>query len=259
MNTLNRISLPGLLLGLIILLCGCQSGPIGPDGKFTWGQRGTGEASNPSAGTTAEANPADSGSNIDKLSADNESLHAELAKARQQFRVTVGELDLVKEQLKDANAKLANQAGIDLSADSAGQATTLDTVSIEGVVVGRDKNMVRIELPRAQLFNANTATISNDGKTLLDRVGAAVKQQYPNQQITLEAHAASGLTPLDDHQQAIQQVTALYNYLVGMTQLPANQLSLASKGNNHPRYSTASEQGREANQRIELIVSPETY
>ena len=128
-----------------------------------------------SAGTTAEANPADSGSNIDKLSADNESLHAELAKARQQFRVTVGELDLVKEQLKDANAKLANQAGIDLSADSAGQATTLDTVSIEGVVVGRDKNMVRIELPRAQLFNANTATISNDGKTLLDRVGAAVK------------------------------------------------------------------------------------
>ena len=35
--------------------------------------------------------------------------------------------------------KLANQAGIDLSADGAGQATTLDTVSIEGLFVGRDK------------------------------------------------------------------------------------------------------------------------
>ena len=75
----------------------------------------------------------------------------------------------------------------------------------------------------------------------------------------LEAHADSGLTPNDDHQQAIQQATSVYNYLVGMTQLPANQFSLASKGKNQPRYSTASDQGREANNRIELIIYPETY
>ena len=248
------------LLCLLLVTSGCQSGPIGPDGKFNWGRKENNSNDTDTTGSSTGATEANSAASpLEKLTADNESLHAELAKARQQYRVTVGELDLVKQQLKDANAKLSNSGGVDLSAGNAEAASTLDVVSIEGVVVGRDGKRVRIELPRTQLFNANTVTISNDGKTLLDRVAAAIKQQYVNQQITLEAHATSGLTPNDDHQQAIQQVTTIYNYLVGMSQLPATQLSLASKGNNAPRYSTASEQGREANQRIELIIYPETY
>ena len=240
------------------MLAGCQ---IGPDGKFSWNQKKNpissdiALAGDNTGNTTSPAN----GSALDKLTADNESLHAELAKARQQFRVTASELDLIKQQLKEANDKLANNAGIDLSAGNASSVNTLETVSIEGIVVGREKNTIRIELPRTQLFNANTVTISNNGKTILDRVAAAIKQQYPNQQLMLEAHADSGLTPNDAHQQAIQQATSVYNYLVGMTQLPANQFSLASKGKNQPRYSTASDQGREANNRIELIIYPETY
>lgn len=243
---------------LCLMLAGCQ---LGPDGKFSWSNKDStaaGETSTAGANAENSSSPT-TGSAMDKLTADNESLNAELAKARQQFRVTASELDLVKQQLKDANNKLANSSGIDLSADNSEGNSALESVSIEGIVVGRDKNNIRIELPRSQLFNANTVIISNGGKTILDRVAAAIKQQYPNQQIMLEAHAASGLTPNDDHQQAIQQTTAVYNYLVGMTQLPANQLSLASRGNNQPRYSNASEQGREANQRIELIVYPETY
>ena len=243
---------------LFLLLAGCQ---IGPDGKFRWNSRGELDSTNtsPQARSGNRAASDSSKSTVDKLTADNESLHAELAKARQQFRVTASELDLVKQQLKDANEKLIDNAGIDLSADTTESANKLEPVSIEGIVVGRDRNTIRIELPKSQLFNANTVTISNEGKAILDRVAAAIKQQYPNQQIMLEAHAASGLTPNDDHQQAIQQATAVYNYLVGMTELPDGQFSLASKGNNNPRYSTASDQGIEANQRIELIVYPETY
>ena len=254
MNSIARYS----TFLLLTMLAGSQ---IGPDGKFSWSQKNNGTPPNTSTTGDASGNSssATAGSAQEKLTADNESLHAELAKARQQFRVTASELDLVKQQLKDANDKLANNSGIDLSANNAEPTKALESVSIEGIVVGREKNNIRIELPRAQLFNINTVTISNEGMAILDRVAAAVKQQYPNQQIMLEAHAASGLTPNDDHQQAIQQATAVYNYLVGMTQVPANQLSLASKGNNHPRYSNASEQGREANQRIELIVYPETY
>ncbi|MEL0096769.1 MAG: OmpA family protein [Planctomycetaceae bacterium] len=254
MNTLTKYYTALLLL----LLAGCQ---IGPDGKFRWNSRAELDSANTPVQTSSEnsATSKISTSTVDKLTADNESLHAELAKARQQFRVTASELDLVKQQLKEANEKLVDKAGIDLSADTAESANKLEPVSIEGIVVGRDKNTIRIELPKSQLFNANTVTISNDGKTMLDRIAAAIKQQYPNQQIMLESHAASGLTPNDDHQQAIQQATAVYNYLVGMTQLPTGQFSLASKGNNNPRYSTASDQGIEANQRIELVVSPETY
>lgn len=242
-------------LFLLLTLAGCQ---IGPDGKFSWNKKDNPVSSDTTLAGESTASPAND-SALEKLTADNESLHAELAKARQQFRVTASEVDLIKQQLKEANDKIANNAGIDLSADNAPSANTLEAVSIEGIVVGRDKDTIRIELPRSQLFNANTVTISNDGKTMLDRIAAAIKQQYPNQQMMLEAHAASGLTPNDDHQQAIQQATSVYNYFVGMTQLPANQFSLASKGKNHPRYSTASDQGREANQRIELIIYAETF
>ena len=89
------------------MLAGCQ---IGPDGKFSWNQKENpissdiALAGDNTGNTTSPAN----GSALDKLTADNESLHAELAKARQQFRVTASELDLIKQQLKEANDKLAN-------------------------------------------------------------------------------------------------------------------------------------------------------
>ncbi len=157
------------------MLAGCQ---IGPDGKFSWNKKDNPVSSDTTLAGESTASPAND-SALEKLTADNESLHAELAKARQQFRVTASEVDLIKQQLKEANDKLANNAGIDLSADNAPSANTLEAVSIEGIVVGRDKNTIRIELPRSQLFNANTVTISNDGKTMLDRIAAAIKQQYP--------------------------------------------------------------------------------
>ncbi len=246
-----------LLLPVLIMMVGCQ---VGPDGKFQWNRPGDSSTQGEGGGAGPDLSEATSGeSTVDQLTTRIDELNNDLAQARRQFRVTANELDLVKQQLKDANARLANNSGIDLSADTASSSTTLDAVSIEGLVIGRDGNNIRIEVPRSQLFNANTIALSNEGKTILDRVAAAVKQQYPKQQVMIEGHAASGLTPNDDHQQAIQQTTSVYNYLVGMTQLPANQFSLVSRGNNHPRYSTASDQGREANQRIELVVRPDTF
>ena len=92
--------------------------------------------------------------------------------------------------------------------------------------------MVRIELPRAQLFNANTATISNDGKTLLDRVGArrqtAISRSANNSRSPCRIRPDNLMTIVS--RLPINKSPALCNYLVGMTQLPAESAFTGIQG-----------------------------
>ena len=98
---INRYCKPALVVAVCLISWGCQSGPIGPDGKFAWNQN--------QQQATDNANESDQNRQVNQLNNDNESLHAQLAQARQQYRVTSQELELIKSELKQATDKLANQ------------------------------------------------------------------------------------------------------------------------------------------------------
>ena len=261
---INRYCKPALVVAVCLISWGCQSGPIGPDGKFAWKQS--------QRQATDSANESDQKQQVNQLNNDNESLHAQLAQARQQYRVTAQELELIKSELKQATDKIANQPNPDQPANaappavedaipvpSATSAQSLPLVDIQGTTTGRDGNTIRIEVATTTIFSADGITVSSAGQTLLDQIASAVTTNYNKQIITIEAHAYQGDTPTEHHDQAARQAIAIYQYMQTQRLLPENQFIVMSRGSSAPRYSTATEQGRRGNSRIEFIVSPKPF
>ena len=84
---------------------------------------------------------------------------------------------------------------------------------------------------------------------------------YPRQLIGVEGHYdAGGAVPAGTNllQFTNARAMAVYNHLLTRGNLRAEQLHVAGYGGNHPVFSNATPAGREANQRIELVVYPET-
>jgi flagellar motor protein MotB len=261
---INRYCKPALVVAVCLISWGCQSGPIGPDGKFAWNQS--------QQQATDDANESDQNRQVNQLNNDNESLHAQLAQARQQYRVTAQELELIKSELKQATDKLANQPNPAQPANlappavedaipvpSATNAQSLPLVDIQGTTTGRDGNTVRIEVATTAIFSPDGITVSSAGQTLLDQIASAITTNYSKQMITIEAHAYQGDTPTEHHDLAARQAIAIYQYMQTQRLLPENQFIVTSRGSSAPRYSTATEQGRRGNSRLEFIVSPKPF
>ena len=249
---LQKTHLGIAICGICVIQCGCQSGVIGPDGKFVWNQqqRQAAELAQESAQTLQ----------VDQLNSDNESLHAQLAQARQQYRITAKELELTKTQLQQTTEKLAGQSSPENTPVPLIATTKkLTLVDIEGVIIGRDGDTVRIEVPAASIFSPGGTTISSAGETLLDRITNSITTHYAQQLVTIEGHAYSGVSTEEHHLRATQQSLSIYRFFQAQRLLPDQQFVITSRGSSKPRYSTASEQGRTANQRIEFIIHPTQY
>ena len=262
--SINRYFKPAIFVGICLISWGCQSGPIGPDGKFAWNQS--------QRQATDSANESAQQQQVNQLNNDNESLHAQLAQARQQYRVTAQELELIKSELKQATDKLATQTNPNqpathtpptitdaLPVPSAANEQSLPLVDIQGTTTGRDGNTVRIEVATTNIFSPDGVSISSVGRTLLDQIASATTTNYSKQIITIEAHAYQGATPAEHHDLATRQAIAIYRHMQIQRLLPANQFIVMSRGSSAPRYSTATEQGRRGNSRIEFIIAPKPF
>lgn len=261
---INRCYKPALVIAVCLISWGCQSGPIGPDGKFAWNQS--------QRQATDSAVKSDQSQQVNQLNNDNESLHAQLAQARQQYRVTAQELQLIKSELEQATSKLANQPNPEQPANlappavedaiqvpSAPNTQSLPLVDIQGTTTGRDGNTIRIEVAATTIFSPDGIAVSATGQTLLDQIANAITTNYSKQNITIEAHAYLGDTPTEHHDIAARQAIVIYQYMQTQRLLPERQFIVMSRGSSVPRYSTATEQGRRGNSRIEFIVSPNPF
>jgi chemotaxis protein MotB len=213
------------------------------------------------------------------LDADNNNLHAELAKSQQQVQFLYEKIDKLSRQLTDTanqlkEVQLARQdaeqrvAAIQASTRHRGGATitandslsqSLQLISIPGVEVNRDNDVIRIVLPTDRLFVADTAQPQPSAQYLLDQVADAISRNYPRQMIGIEAHTDSGPAPASTaHQLAALQSVAVYSTLTGRNRLPSRQLFTVAHGANHPLASNGTAAGRSKNRRVEIVVYPDT-
>ncbi len=213
------------------------------------------------------------------LDADNRDLHSELAKSQQQVQLLNDKLALLSKQLADSAGQLqAEQVAkkeaerraetIQASTRMRGGATitannslarSLDMITIAGVEVRRDNDVIRIELSSDRLFVAGTAQLQGSAQYLLDQVADAVTRNYSRQMLGIEAHTdANPAGTAATQQLAGTQALAVFSSLTSRNRLPANQLFTVSHGANHPLASNATPAGRAKNRRIEIVVYPET-
>lgn len=229
-----------------------------------------------------------------ELDANNQDLHSRLAQTQQQNRVLEDQVRLMRQQLNDTAQQLAQVvqsrqeieqramqtqqqaqeqvAALNATMSRRGSATitannsvrrNLTAITITGINVRQDGDVVRIELPADRMFNVGTASLTNDAIAVIDQVAAAIRQNYAQQVIGVEAHTDSG--PLQGsawrskHQLSAAQAVAIFDQLSDRHQFPPQQLFVLGHGPNYPIASNATPAGQQRNRRVEIVIYPETF
>lgn len=267
-------------LCLLIAICACVSGCkqnrfFGPQGVTGWPA-----ASNQSQGGPAQANQMqDFDRRANALDFDNRDLHAELAKSQQQVQLLNEKVNLLSKQLNDAANQIQSVQAARVEAEqqmrtfqasvrSRGGATitpnssllgTLPVVSLQGLEVRLDKDVIRIEIPADRIFQAGSAQLLPSAPYLIDQIADSIVKNYPRQMIGVEGHTDnSPLGAMSSHQLASAQALAVNEVLTTRSRLPSSQLFTVAHGANHPLASNATPAGRTRNRRVEVVVYPDT-
>lgn len=213
------------------------------------------------------------------LDRDNQDAKALLAQEQQQGRIYQEEVAALRDQLRTTAAQLAEAAkakensdaralmassrrpaGASISANSS-LLGDLPKISIPGVEVRQDGDVVRIELPAEQVFHDRTATLKPGSEQLLTDVAQRLMATYRDQMIGVEGHtesdaAVAGLA-LSNAALSTNQALAIQAFLVSQARVPESHLFVAGHGGNHPVVSNATAAGQRRNRRVELVVYPE--
>ncbi len=215
------------------------------------------------------------------LDRENQEKTSLLAQAQQQAKVSQDELAAIKDQLRSNTAQLARlqsekegsdkraaaiaaslqrQGGVSIDANNS-FLQTLPAANIAGVFVRRDGDVIRIEMPGQTLFEPGGARLRPGAANLVSDVAAEIVRTYPDQMIGIEGHTdndpVAGNQWQSNHALSVSRAMIVYDVLVSRTRLQSNQLFVMGQGANRPVVSNATPQGKQRNQRIELVIYPE--
>jgi len=217
-----------------------------------------------------------------ELDANNRDLHSQLARSQQQTRLFEDQLKLTRQQLQETteqlsgamesklasdnrasalNASLQRRGSANISANRSAQ-QKLAPVTIAGLEVRQDGDVIRIELPSHQLFESYSATLTSGATQLIDQVAGSVAAEYSQQKIGVEAHTDNaqlqGEAWRSNHQLSAAQAMAVFEQLVQRHGFSSQQLFVLGHGPNYPIVSNATPAGQQRNRRVELVIYPET-
>jgi flagellar motor protein MotB len=256
---------------------GCKEGPFAP--LVTQQAKPANVLAQPQS-TAIASQVQDLNRRVGQLDVNNADLHRQLAQAEQSRQASQEQVTLLQRQLGDMANRLKETQIAKQEADkqvNAIQASTrvrggatitannsirqsLAMVSIPGLDIRQDGEVIRIEVPSDKLFTPGTAQLQTDGYRIIDEVAAAVQRTYPRQRIVVESHTddSLGANPTAAHTLTNAQAQAVFQQLVQRGRLPPRQLSVLAMGENHPLASNATPAGKAKNRRIEIVVYPDT-
>jgi len=265
-------------LGLLLTgSAGCKSGAFQPPPTAT---TATGGVAIPQQAQALAAQVQDLNRRVAQLDLNNADLHRQLAQkaqeqaaAQEQVALLQKELGSIAQRYKDSQlaqqqaqqkvtameASTRFRGGASISANSSVK-QSLAAVSIPGLDIRQDGELIRIEIPADKLFAAGSPQMQAGGQRILDEVASAIARSYPRQRIVIEGHMDDSFaaSPATGHALAGQQAQAVFAQLVDRGRLPARQLSVLAMGDNHPLASNATPAGKAKNRRIEIVVYPDS-
>jgi flagellar motor protein MotB len=197
---------------------------------------------------------------VQMLHETNEALREQLRSTTEQVARLKEESQAREQRIEMLTASLQRRGGAIIPPNNSLQ-SELPAMEIPGIDARRDGDTIRIAIPAAQLFEEGDSRLRADAGPVLERLADHLARIYPQQRIVVEGHVdrnpATSPPEPPPHQVTLARAAAVFDYLVRHTRLTADQLSIAGHGGNQPRYSNATEMGRQRNRRIELVVLPE--
>ncbi len=214
------------------------------------------------------------------LDENNRDLHTQLAQSRQQVQLLREQVTLLQKELGDTAGRLKDEqiavtdaerkykelqasttrrGGAIITANNS-MRQSLRLIEIPGLDVREDGDTIRITIPADQLFNPGTAELAGSAFPILDGVAGELAQNYPHQLIGIEGHTDSAPVygGASNHQLAAAQAMTVFDQFTRRNRLPSRHFLLIALGSNRPVSSNGTQEGRNQNRRIVLIVYPET-
>jgi chemotaxis protein MotB len=270
-----------LLLVAAVPCAGCNEGP------FQQAKAGSAAPFQPPPGggavsavvSQAQSHVQELERRIAQLDSNNAELHRQLAQVEQARQAAQSQVSLLQQQLGEVASRLKELQVAKQQSDQQVQALQASTrlrggatitannslrqslgmVSLLGLEVRQEGEVIRIEVPSDKLFLPGTAQLQTDGYRILDEVAAAIQRTYPRQRVVIEAHTDDSLAanPTAAHLLTAAQAQAVFAQLVQRGRLPPRQLSVLAMGDNHPLASNATPAGKAKNRRIEIVIYPD--
>jgi flagellar motor protein MotB len=215
------------------------------------------------------------------LDQNNQQAQALLAQAQQESKLLRQQLQATRDQLRSVNDQLADarqekqsatnqvkalqaslrKRGSTLITPNSSLPERLPQLSVPGVNVRRDGDVIRVELPGSELFPSGSARLKPGAEETIAQVADQLAREFPQQIIGVEGHTDSdpvvGGQWRNNHQLSVARAMTVYQVLVIRSGLKAKQLFISGHGANHPVVSNATETGKRRNRRVELVIYPE--
>ena len=276
-----------LILGCLCALTLGFSGTLGCKNN-PFQQPGTATALSPgqSAALQTEqqkltAQLADLNRRMGQMDGNNSDLHKQIADRERDLRASQEQVAILQKQLgeasskwnealaarKDAEQKLKThqastqfKGGASITANSSVR-QSLALVSLPGLDVRQDGEVIRIEIPSDRLFVPGTPQPTGNSSMILDEIANAIARNYPRQRIVVETHGdgTGGPNALAAHTLSAAQAQAVIQQLVTHGRVPTRQLSMLAVGDNHPLAAIGTPEGRAKNRRVEVVIYPDTF
>lgn len=119
---------------------------------------------------------------------------------------------------------------------------------------------VEIVLPEHILFDTGRAVLKDSGKRLLDQIAMKIRNEYLNDDITVEGHTDSrpvvhtkGLWKSNWELGAARSL-AVVHYLIDQAGLPKTNFTAATPADNKPVASNETKEGRQQNRRAVIVL-----
>jgi flagellar motor protein MotB len=265
--------MPSCWVGLLmVLLAGCAENPMVLKGRISTleQQQVTLNRQNQQLQDRATA-----------LDRDNQELSTLLAQSRQQTKVTEDQLNAMRDSLRSVTGQLAQiradkegsdkrvqamttamqrNGGVTIGANNS-LLQTLPATNVPGVLVRNDGNVIRIEVPSRLLFETGNARLLPGAANLICDVAAEIVRVYPDQIVGIEGYTdndpVAGTQWQGNQELSVGRAMSVYDVLVNRTRLERRQLFTVGKGAMNPIMSNGSPEGKQRNQRVELVIYPE--
>jgi flagellar motor protein MotB len=212
----------------------------------------------------------------------SQSLNQQLSESQRKAQLLQDELNTVKGQLQSTNDQLARLGADKKATDQRVQALTtsmqrqgsvpitpnnsllqtLPQFSIPDVQTRRVGDTIRVEIPSERLFQPGNAELTATAPATVIAVANELLRLYPKQIIGIEGHTDPSPTLAtqwqNGHQLSTWRAMAVYNVLTTQARVSPSQLFVTGHGGNHPVLSNATVTGKQRNNRIEMVVYPDT-
>lgn len=215
------------------------------------------------------------------LDVNNRDVQARLAQIQQQNQLLADQNDLLRQRLEETSRQLATaldagkqteerlqtmmasvrrRSGASITANNSYR-RNLTAVTVPGLSIRQDGELVRIELPADQLFDPLTARLRPEANAAIDQAADVILNNYSRQVIGIEAHADNrsleGTLWRNPHQLTAAQAMAVFEQLSYRHRLLPQQLFVLGHGQNYPLASNATAAGQQRNRRVEIVIYPE--